>query len=97
MTNSIFNICRFGHFLLHKPHIRDELIKKILTWRPEYDPEYNKTKQYLAEFKNIVNDLKKHYAADFTATPPVGPNPAILTGGYYMLSQIVLSKLSNEM
>ena len=30
------------HFL-DIEYIRDELIKKILTLRPEYDPEYNKT------------------------------------------------------
>ena len=84
------------HFL-DIEYIRDELIKKILTLRPEYDTEYNKTKQYLAEIKNIVNDLKRHYAADFTVTAPVGHNPAIQTGSYYMLSQIFLSKLSNEM
>ena len=51
----------------------------------------------MAEIKNIVNDLKKHYAADFTVPPPVGAVTPVMSGGYYMLSQIVLSKLSIEM
>ena len=84
------------HFL-DIEYIRDELIKKILILKPEYDPEYNKTLQYLAEIKNIVNDLNRHYAADFSFNPPVNANPSIQTGGYYMLSQIVFSKLSIEM
>ena len=39
-----------------------------------------------------------HYAADFTGPAPVINEPApVISGGYYMLSQIVFSKLSIEM
>ena len=69
------------HFL-DIEYIRDELIKKILILKPEYDPEYNKTKQYLAEIKNIVNDLNRHYEADFSFNEPVNGNPSLQTGIY---------------
>ena len=77
---------------LDKALIRDELIEHILTLRPEYDVEYTKTKMYLAEVSNIVNDLKKHYAADLTADENGNHS-----GGYYVLSHVVFSKLSTEL
>ena len=77
---------------LDKPLIRDELIRRIFNLKPEYDTEYTGTKLYLAEINNIVNDLKKNYAADFSSDPH-----GAHSGGYYALSQTVLDKLSSEL
>ena len=69
-------------------YIRDELLKQINSKVPSYDIAYIKTKHFLAEIKNILHDLAKHYDCDLLTKS---------SGGYIFVSQIVFSKLSNEM
>ena len=70
------------------PFIIDELLKQILNKTPGFEPDYMRTRQYLAEIKNMLHDLHKHYEIDLMTAD---------TGGHKLVSHIVFSKLHQEL
>ena len=70
------------------PQIRDELLGLLLSKQPAYDTTYGKTSYYLAEMRNLLQELKDHCSVDLLDTS---------SGGYTLVSHIVFSKLSGEL
>lgn len=69
---------------LDEKHIKDEIYKKIIALRPNFDPSYNATRVYLNEIKSLIYELES-YNIKFLEE----------TAGLDLLSHIVLSKLPN--
>ena len=90
LTNENYKIAldRLKKEFLDEGFIKDELIKQILNKQPGFDPKYDKTRTYLAEIENIMNDLTVNYNLDCKS---------IATSGNAIISQVVFSKLSPEL
>ena len=69
---------------LDEKHIKDEIYKKIIALRPNFDPSYNATRVYLNEIKSLIYELES-YNLKFLEK----------IAGLELLSHIVLSKLPN--
>ena len=59
-----------------------------LNLQPSFSEDYSKTRNYIADIRNKLFDLKTHYNVDLLV-------PA--SGGYVLVSHIVFSKLSREL
>ena len=73
---------------LDVPQIRDELLGLLVSKQPAYDTTYSKTSYYLAEMRNLLQELKDHCSVDLITES---------SGGYFLASHIVFSKLSGEL
>ena len=70
------------------PYLTDQLLSQILNLQPSFSEDYSKTRNYIADIRNKLFDLKTHYNVDLLV-------PA--SGGYVLISHIVFSKLSREL
>ena len=70
------------------PYLTDQLCAQLISSQPSFSEDYSKTRNYIADIRNKLFDLKTHYNVDL-----LDPN----TGGYVLASHIVFSKLSREL
>ena len=70
------------------PYLTDQLCAHLISSQPSFSEDYSKTRNYIADIRNKLFDLKTHYNVDL-----LDPNK----GGYVLVSQIVFSKLSREL
>ena len=63
---------------LDKSFVCDQLFSQLLSLKPEFDAEFGKTCQYLADIRNVLYNLKVNLYVDLLA-------------GYIFISHIVVS------
>ena len=73
---------------LDEPFIINEYFRKLLAERPEYDETYGKSRNYIANVRNHLYNLKTHYKIDLLNEEH---------GAHQLLSHIIFSKLSAEL
>ena len=71
-----------------KDFLRDEMFKELLSKKPAFDPDYEKSVNYLTEIQSRLVDLKNTYATDLLAED---------SGGHRLVSHIIFGKLSPEL
>ena len=89
LTNENYEVAikRLKKEFLDVDFIKDELIKQLLNKKPVYDTSYAKTRNYLSDIENIMNDLTKNYSLDCETDG---------TSGHAIISHVVFAKLSPE-
>ena len=70
------------------PTLLTNFVAQLITLQPSFSEDYSKTRNYIADIRNKLFDLKTHYSVDLL-------DP--LSGGYVLVSHIGFSKLSREL
>lgn len=69
-------------------YLTDQLCAQLITLQSGFSEDYSKTRNYIADIRNKLFDWKTHYSVDLL-------DP--LSGGYVLVSHIMISKLSREL
>ena len=67
---------------LNVPRLIDDILRKLIQIKPEFDPSFHKSREYLGEIRSLVSDLKL-YELDFISDK----------AGCKLISRIVFNRL----